>query len=151
MNIFVSIYIGYFASKKEQLVNRIDLLNEFMIQAVTLHLVLFTDYIPLPELQYNLGYSMIGFISLLMLANILVVGYFAANDVWLIGVKYYRRARRMLDNNYMRKEVNNQEMQQSSGEESSEQMEEQNEVKKKKKRKVHVLEKYKHRQKHQSL
>jgi hypothetical protein len=48
---------------------------------------------------------MIGFISILMLVNILAVGYFAGHSLLLVFVKYYRRFRRFLDPNYMRTQI----------------------------------------------
>ena len=73
-----------------------------MIQAVTLHLVFFTEFIPDPQMQYKMGFSMIGFISVLMMANLLMVGYKGGRDVVLIVYKYYKKFRRFLDPDYMR-------------------------------------------------
>lgn len=50
LNLFMGIYIGYNASKKSPSLNRVDLFNELFIQILTIHVVLFTDFVSDPEL-----------------------------------------------------------------------------------------------------
>ena len=79
----MGIYIGYFASKKTQSLNRVDLVNELFIQIQCIHVVLFTDFVGDPELQYNCAYSAIGFFSLTMIYNLLYVLYYGFRRIGL--------------------------------------------------------------------
>jgi hypothetical protein len=46
-----------------------ELLNEAVIYYASLHLLLFTDFIPETETSYLCGYSMVGFVSLGLMIN----------------------------------------------------------------------------------
>ena len=52
-----------------------------------------------------MGYSMIAFISTLMLGNLILVIWFGALSVKYIFIKYYRIIRRFIDPDYMRPKI----------------------------------------------
>jgi hypothetical protein len=64
--------------------------------------VFFTDFVPDPNMQYGLGYSMVTFISVLIFVNLLLIFWFGSKSVKFIFIKYYRRVRRFFDPNFMK-------------------------------------------------
>ena len=46
VNLIQTIYIGYVKPKTYWLMNYIEIFNEFIFQAVTIHIVIFSDYVP---------------------------------------------------------------------------------------------------------
>jgi hypothetical protein len=41
--------------------NRLELVNEWFLFAITLHMQLYTDFVPDPETRYQIGWSMISY------------------------------------------------------------------------------------------
>jgi len=103
LNLFATIYIGLVQPKKFWLMNYIELFNEGIFQLGTIHIILFTDYIASQELQYTCGFFMASVIAFLILFNILFVLWFGANDIFLLGKKYFRIVKRYFDPEYMKK------------------------------------------------
>ena len=82
------------------LYQRLDLVNEFLVQCVTVHLFPLSDTLNTSPfnaevLQYNVGYSMSSFLTILELVNVLVVIWFILRQIYLISLKYYRRFNRV--------------------------------------------------------
>ena len=90
-NLLCGLYSGYFAPKLLISVNRLERLNEFLIQFCSVCLFFFTDYIPDPETQYNYGFILISLMTLLMLSNLAVTFKEAAGSIFLVLKKYYNR------------------------------------------------------------
>ena len=65
----------------------------------------FTDFVPDPNVQYGLGYSMVSFISALILGNLLLGIWFASKSVKLIFIKDYRKFRRFFNPLFMKKVI----------------------------------------------
>jgi hypothetical protein len=82
--------------------NYIEIFNEFIFQIATIHIVIFSHYVPNQETQYSFGFSMVGTMSLLILVNIFLVMWFAGVTIHLYMVKYYRRLRRYFDPGFMK-------------------------------------------------
>ncbi len=55
--------------------NHLELFNELSILLSSYHLFAFTPFLDSPSLQYLLGWSLIGLITLNIVVNMLVVGY----------------------------------------------------------------------------
>lgn len=88
--------------KRFWLMNYIEIFNEFVFQLATIHIVIFTAYVPNQEIQYNFGFSMVGTMSVLILVNIFFVMWFGGVTIYLYIVKYYRRVVRYFDPDFMR-------------------------------------------------
>ena len=52
--------------------------------------MIFTDYIPDPDIQYKAGFIMIGVIVILMIFHLAFVTKYGVKSLSLITVKYYR-------------------------------------------------------------
>ena len=90
LNLFMMIYQGNNRPLDNRQKNRIEFSNEIFIAASTIHLVFFTDWIPDKEMQYSLGWSMLGIISMCMFYNLSYVFYYGFKSLYLMAVKYYR-------------------------------------------------------------
>jgi len=58
--------------------------------------MIYTDYLPDPDIQYTAGYSMIGVIVVLMVVYLIYVIKYGVKAVILISTKYYRRIKRKI-------------------------------------------------------
>ena len=84
-------YLRIFNPNIDQFEDRIEIFNEVITHFVMIHLVFFTDWIQSIELQYNLGWSMILHILLIIIVNIFFVGMATFHEVKLVITKYYRK------------------------------------------------------------
>jgi muramoyltetrapeptide carboxypeptidase LdcA involved in peptidoglycan recycling len=66
-------------------------MNEALIQAITVHLVMFSDYLESPETKYLCGYSAIGLISIIIILNMGFVIYHGGIRVSLLIIKFWNR------------------------------------------------------------
>ena len=73
----MTLYQGQFQPKIGRFANRLEAFNELCIQAIFVHMLLFTSWIPDPELQYSIGFSMIAIIAFKMFVNLVIVFYHA--------------------------------------------------------------------------
>jgi len=55
MNVLMIIYTGN-KPLNNRFMNRHELCNEFFVCIITMHIILFTDYIPDEEIQYLMGW-----------------------------------------------------------------------------------------------
>lgn len=55
---------------KVSLMNAIEILNELCVLIANYHLLCFTDFVPDPKMQSNIGYSLLGFTGLTLAINI---------------------------------------------------------------------------------
>jgi len=53
--------------------NRLELFNEICILGVGYHLLLFTDFVPEPEIKYSIGWSAIVLSSLNIVVNLVMI------------------------------------------------------------------------------
>lgn len=58
------------------------------MQIVTLHMVCFTNFVPDPEIQYSIGFSMIFFISAIILVNLGIIFAITGRAIKLIYMRY---------------------------------------------------------------
>lgn len=89
-NLVFIIYQGNYRPLAYGFENNIELVNEFIISMATLHIILFTDFVPEKEMQYYIGMNMLLVISLLMILNLYLVIYFSTWTFCLFGRKYYK-------------------------------------------------------------
>lgn len=68
-SLVVITYIAQVQPFELPLLNTMEIVNEFTILVATYHLFLFTDYVEDPNMQYILGWSMIGLTVLNILIN----------------------------------------------------------------------------------
>lgn len=73
LNLATLIYYGNIQPFQTRFMTRINLFNEFCISLVTWHLMLFSDFVPGQETQYQIGWSMIFTIVLNAIINLIVV------------------------------------------------------------------------------
>lgn len=90
LNICMTIHLGYLKPFKSRYLNRIYLFNEYMIGVVSVHMLLFSDYIPDHETRNGAGWSMAGWIIFTIIVNMIFALYWAIRSLWLTLVKYYR-------------------------------------------------------------
>ena len=90
LNNIILIYQGSFSPLISRTKNRIELMNEVFIQVTTLHIVIFTDFVPDQEAQYLAGFSMIIFLALCTIANCSYILKFGFRSLYLIVKKVYR-------------------------------------------------------------
>ena len=82
------IYQGRTSPLLSRFDNNLELMNEWFVCMSTLHLCFYTDYIPDPELQYSLGWSLNGFTLVMITYNLAIIIYFLVNNLRLIYIKY---------------------------------------------------------------
>ena len=70
--------------------NRLEVFNEVMIIITSIHMLLFTDFIPCLEDQHKIGWSFISFLWLTIGVNAVIILFFSFKAMYLIGVKYTR-------------------------------------------------------------
>ena len=82
------IYQGRTSPLLSRFDNNLELMNEWFVCMSTLHLCFYTDFIPDPELQYSLGWSLNGFTLVMITYNLAIIIYFLVNNLRLIYIKY---------------------------------------------------------------
>ena len=61
------------------LLNRLEIFNELSIMFAAYHLFVFTNYVDDPQMQYQVGWSMIGMTAFNISVNMCIMGY----QTWL--------------------------------------------------------------------
>jgi len=85
------VYFGKYMPMKTRKKNRIEWINDNLVDLLTLHMFCFSDWVPDMETQYMVGFSMIAIIALMILINMgLVFGEFL-RVVRLVFMKYMNR------------------------------------------------------------
>lgn len=72
--ILVIIYILYVRPYKEQALNYLEIFNEVCILAIVYCMLLLTDFLPDPEIQYDIGYGIIALTGFNILGNNILIG-----------------------------------------------------------------------------
>lgn len=94
-NMLYTIYICNFKPKEGRLFQNLDMINELLIQTVTVHLFPLQDLMGFfddeEKIKYDVAYSMSSFLTLLEIVNVVVVLRFMMKELHLVFVKYYRR------------------------------------------------------------
>jgi len=67
---FMLVYLIRVKPFKVPLMNEIEILNEICVLIATYHLLCFTDFVPDPQMQSNIGYSLLGFTGFTLALNI---------------------------------------------------------------------------------
>ena len=70
--------------------SRITLFNDLTVYIVTLHFLLFTDFVPEYETQYVIGFSCIGFTCLCIFLNMFEILLKILNVIKLYLIKYFK-------------------------------------------------------------
>ena len=89
INLFSLIYKGNNNPQISRFSNRIELFNEAFVCIVTLHLMFYTDWVPDSQTQFEMGFSMIGFMIINFAVNLFFVFYFAGHQLKLVGIKSF--------------------------------------------------------------
>ena len=71
--ILVIVYIALVKPFELPLLNRLEVFNEVCIIGAAYHLFLFTEYVSDPELQYSIGWSIIGVTVLNIAVNMIIM------------------------------------------------------------------------------
>lgn len=72
-SLFMLIYLCLVRPFEDNLANNLEIFNEIFVLIASYHLLLFTDHIDDPDLQYIVGWSIIGFVVINFTANIVVM------------------------------------------------------------------------------
>jgi hypothetical protein len=91
VNILQVLYIGMNTPSLIRASNRMDLINEFLIQCIQVNLFIFTSWVSVPEIQYTYGWIMIVELYIFLILNGMIIIYDALSIVVLIFYKYYQR------------------------------------------------------------
>ena len=67
------IYITYYKPLNVAFLNYLEIFNELCILGVSIHLYLFTQFLDNPQIQYNIGYSLIGLTILNIAINMGII------------------------------------------------------------------------------
>ena len=90
MNLLFTNFIGNFKPFRLPLFNKFEIFNDTIVYIVTFHFMFFTDIVPEPDTQFNIGYSCIFFVSLGLVANMSIIIGNAIRFIKLVSIKYYR-------------------------------------------------------------
>jgi len=71
--------------------NIIELLNDLFVYIVTLHFLLFMDFVPEQETKYQIGYSCIFFVSLSIIYNLWKVFRIPIRALKMLAQKFFNR------------------------------------------------------------
>lgn len=74
-SILMIIYITYVKPFEIRLLNLLEIFNEYSILVATYHLYSFTAFVPDPETQYQMGWSIIGITVFNMAVNVFIMIY----------------------------------------------------------------------------
>jgi uncharacterized protein YhhL (DUF1145 family) len=74
-SVFMIIYLTYVKPFELPLLNYLEIFNEYSILLATYHLFCFTGFVPDPEYQYQMGWSIIVFTILNMAVNVFIMLY----------------------------------------------------------------------------
>ena len=91
LNLAVVTYQGYYKPLISRAVNWIEAINELHIEAATLNMMLFTNWVHDAEVRYLYGWSFIIIMLSQMLWNLLFVLWNLSNVIRLILIKCYNR------------------------------------------------------------
>ena len=69
--------------------NRLEMLNEFIVASSTLFIIYFATN-PEERDKYNHGWVMFGIICILLVVNVLIILFHSNKAIKLIIIKYYR-------------------------------------------------------------
>lgn len=67
-----------------------DIFNDTIVQIVTVHMLCFTNFVSDPEVQYGIGFSMIFFISIIVLVNLGIIFSMIGSAIMLIFTRHKR-------------------------------------------------------------
>jgi hypothetical protein len=67
-------FIGYFLPSQSHKTNKLELLNEFILQILFYHFFCFSEWETTSEIQYQIGQSFIAFTVILMVVNVIGFG-----------------------------------------------------------------------------
>ena len=87
----VQIYLGLSKPKLWRRMNAIELFNESIIYFVTMHLMLFSDYLSNISLRYLCGFSMISMATLTVASTLPFVVITGLRGLYLIAHRYTRK------------------------------------------------------------
>ena len=73
LNYAQTIYIGLSRPHLTRTLNILELVNEYLIMIIFFHLSFFTNWVPDPEMQFLLGWSLSVFVIVLISLNLTVV------------------------------------------------------------------------------
>ena len=83
-NYFAMMYIGYNMALESKFDNYMALLNEWCISIVTQHMLYFTDFIEDDDYKYLFGWSMVAFLMIMILCNLIIIFYIAGRFLLLL-------------------------------------------------------------------
>lgn len=86
INLACIIYFGGQRPLKKRVDNSIEMFNQLIVAFSTFHILLFTDFVQDASLQYEMGWSMVGTFSILIVVNLFYVFKVIANVIKLLSV-----------------------------------------------------------------
>lgn len=77
--------------------NKVDLINEFLIEITCMSIILFTPWINDPELEYEIGWFTLSIIFLCSFMNICLVLFYFGQVLKMLNQKLLKIVNRYLD------------------------------------------------------
>lgn len=73
LNLIFLMYIGIIKPLERRFQNRLELFNEWLNMMATYNFFVFTDFVDSKETQYNVGWTNIAFVTVLILVNMAII------------------------------------------------------------------------------
>jgi hypothetical protein len=93
LNLFHFIYLSSIDPFQDKWLSRAALVNDIFMTICTINMLMFTDWVELPEDQYFYGWSMIGVIIICMAFNLYFVLKLGANSIKLLFIRIFNRVK----------------------------------------------------------
>ena len=74
-------YLGLVKPFEVPIFNKLEMFNEFSIVIVNYHLYLFTNFLPDPIIQFNVGWSLLAVTVGNIIVNMSVIGYHGYHSI----------------------------------------------------------------------
>lgn len=84
------IYQGDIRPGRDRITNRFDMFNEMLVLICKDTFIVFTDWLPNKEAQFQVGWYWMSFLLLTMLINLVYIIFLSLRDIKLMYVKYSR-------------------------------------------------------------
>ena len=84
------IYIGSAKAFERKLYNIMDIINESFTAIISLHMFLYTYWVDDKDFQTIVGWSMIIFVTAMLVINLGPILYYMGKQIKLIAIKYFR-------------------------------------------------------------
>ena len=89
LNMVVILHLAHFKPITDNLKNRLEIFNEYMVSVITIQMVWFTDFIDQKKIQWHYGYIINGLVGYFVYVNLNIFFYYAIKSLVLVQKRYY--------------------------------------------------------------